>query len=330
MKSVRALLLGCSACLLASVAVAEVGFEVYSDSLQAVDAQLAAHQRKLGEHRTRKAEASETLATIGPNTQAMRERLQRDARALYRVSRGGMLPLAGGISALLGHASRVGRLSHIVERELASLSEFGKRQAALQKQIAALDQQIAADERELASLQLARAGTLRERAAHASFQAALSAARAPAERSDDSGGFDSSGRVQYGLSVIGGSTPERFSDQRGNLALPISGPSSIQDATRAESDGPGLEIAASSGAAVRAAASGRVTFSDSFGSYGRLVIIQHGDRYSSVYGGLAQIDVQVGDELSKSARVGSVGSSPLYFEVRRGTKTQDARAWLGL
>jgi hypothetical protein len=40
--------------------------------------------------------------------------------------------------------------------------------------------------------------------------------------------------------------------------------------------------------------------------------------------------VQVGDELSKSARIGSAGADPVYFEVRHGTKTQEARGWLGL
>jgi septal ring factor EnvC (AmiA/AmiB activator) len=38
----------------------------------------------------------------------------------------------------------------------------------------------------------------------------------------------------------------------------------------------------------------------------------------------------VGDEISKSARIGTTGSSGVYFEVRRGRHSQDARSWLGL
>jgi septal ring factor EnvC (AmiA/AmiB activator) len=123
---------------------------------------------------------------------------------------------------------------------------------------------------------------------------------------------------------------ERFVEQRGSLALPVSGPSSIQEANRAESGGPGLEFAASRGAAIRAVAAGRVAFSDRYGSYGQLVIIDHGDRYYTVYGGFGTVDVQVGDEVSKSARLGTAGAEPVYFEVRRGTKTESARPWLGL
>jgi septal ring factor EnvC (AmiA/AmiB activator) len=308
--------------LLASAAAAEMAYDnAYADLLSSVEAQLAASQRTLEQNRTRKAETLAVLAGFGTNVQVARERLQRDARALYRVSRGGMLPLAGGMAALLGHASRVGRLSHLVEHDLAILSGLSKRQLALQREATALDGQIAATERELSSLALARAAALRERSVHTSFEAAF---ERPARARI------ASSRVQYGLSVVGGAIAERFSEQRGTLALPISGPHGIEDATRAESEGPGLEFGAAPGATVRAAAAGRVAFSDNYGSYGKLVIIDHGDRYYTVYGGLAQFDVQVGDDLSKSARVGSTGSAPLYFEVRRGTKTQDARAWLGL
>jgi septal ring factor EnvC (AmiA/AmiB activator) len=130
--------------------------------------------------------------------------------------------------------------------------------------------------------------------------------------------------------VVGGMAHERFADQRGNLALPVSGPASIQEARRAESDGPGLEFASSRGAAVRAAAAGRVAFAERYGSYGQIVIVDHGERFYTVYGGLGGVDVQVGDDVSKSARLGSAGADPVYFEVRRGTKTQEARGWLGL
>lgn len=92
----------------------------------------------------------------------------------------------------------------------------------------------------------------------------------------------------------------------------------------------GLELASKPGSAVRAAAAGRVAFAERYGSYGQLVILDHGERYYTVYGGVGSVDVQVGDDLSKSARIGAAGGDPLYFEVRRGTKTQDARSWLGL
>ena len=84
---------------------------------------------------------------------------------------------------------------------------------------------------------------------------------------------------------------------------------------------------------MRAVAAGRVAFSDRYGSYGRLVILDHGDGYYTVYGGLGSVEVRVGDDLSRNARLGSIGTdftpSALFFEVRKGTRTLEPRAWLG-
>jgi septal ring factor EnvC (AmiA/AmiB activator) len=64
------------------------------------------------------------------------------------------------------------------------------------------------------------------------------------------------------------------------------------------------------------------------------VILDHGDGYYTAYGGLGNVEVRVGDELSAFARIGSIGGSAamsaLYFEVRKGTKTLPPRIWLGL
>jgi len=56
--------------------------------------------------------------------------------------------------------------------------------------------------------------------------------------------------------------------------------------------------------------------------------------YFTLYGGLGAVDVQPGDDLSRSARIGSVGGdtfpTALFFEVRRGTRALPPRGWLGL
>jgi len=320
-KRTRVSTLTALALLVSSVALGQ-SFDSYAGSLGAVESQLGEGQQKLERNRQRKLAAAEALVTLAPRTELARERLKKNARALYRVSRGGMLPVAGGMAALLGHASRVSRLEQIVHRDLETVRALGVESQTLQKQLGALNGEIASQQRQLSALEVARDGAVRERLTHGSFESTFSGGVSGVPRSE--------GRPQYGLSVVGAAHSERFTEQRGNLALPVSGPSSIQDATRAESDGPGLEFAAHAGAAVRAAAGGRVAFAEPYGSYGKLVIVEHGDRYYTGYGGLAQLDVQVGDDLSKSARLGSAGSEPVYFEVRRGTKTQDPRQWLGL
>ncbi len=287
----------------------------------AVDERLVETRASLDRGQARKAQIDAELAAIGPKRSALQEQVSRHGRALYRVSRGGMLPIAGGLEAMLGHASRVERLKRVVQGELSALQSLSHESVALRREAMGLESRLGSAEREVRVLEEARVGLAQQDMAQQLFDSTFVAARAR-EPSDD--------RVSYGLSVIGGSSTEKFVDQRGNLALPVSGPSNIGDANRAESDGPGLEFASSPGAAVRAAAAGRVAFADRYGSYGQIVILDHGDRFYTVYGGLARIDVQAGDDLSKSARVGSASADPVYFEVRRGTRTQDARIWLGL
>lgn len=84
----------------------------------------------------------------------------------------------------------------------------------------------------------------------------------------------------------------------------------------------GLDIAASTGASIKAAASGTVTFSDRNGNYGKCVIINHGNGISTLYGHAHELRVKVGQKVKKGdviATVGSTGRSTgphLHFEVR--------------
>lgn len=99
-------------------------------------------------------------------------------------------------------------------------------------------------------------------------------------------------------------------------------------------DGIGLELLAPAGTAARGVADGRVAFAGQYSSYGQLVIIDHGDNYFTVYGGLGTIGVSVGSHVMEGAELGRLGldgpSQGLYFEVRRGTRALDAASWLGL
>lgn len=88
----------------------------------------------------------------------------------------------------------------------------------------------------------------------------------------------------------------------------------------------GIDIAAAKGAPIRAAAEGRVIFSDwGPGGYGRLVIIQHSDHLVTVYAhnheNLVRTDqtVRRGDIIASVGRSGRTTGYHLHFEVRRKT-----------
>jgi murein DD-endopeptidase MepM/ murein hydrolase activator NlpD len=85
---------------------------------------------------------------------------------------------------------------------------------------------------------------------------------------------------------------------------------------------PGVDIAAPNGTPIRAPAQGVVVFAGYQGSYGKLVILDHGQGYTTRYGHLSKIQVSRGDRVARGAVIGRVGSSGratgphLHYEIR--------------
>lgn len=97
----------------------------------------------------------------------------------------------------------------------------------------------------------------------------------------------------------------------------------------------GVVLFAESGTPIFAAADGEVVFADWFRGYGWLVILEHGGGYYSLYGHCSELEVAVGSEIKRGARValsgasGSLDGASIYFEVRKGTTPVDPIRWVG-
>lgn len=91
----------------------------------------------------------------------------------------------------------------------------------------------------------------------------------------------------------------------------------------------GIDYKAKRGTTVAAAGAGTVTVAKRKGSYGRLVIIDHGDGVESRYAHLQRIVVKPGQIVAAGEIVGTVGSSGrstgphLHFEVREQDRAID-------
>ena len=79
----------------------------------------------------------------------------------------------------------------------------------------------------------------------------------------------------------------------------------------------GLTYAVSSGTAVRAAAAGRVTFSDVVVDV-RYVVVRHADGLLATYGGLRSTALAAGDLVAAGSTIGRAGPE-LYFGLRTGS-----------
>lgn len=96
----------------------------------------------------------------------------------------------------------------------------------------------------------------------------------------------------------------------------------------------GIDIAAPTGTAVRAAGCGTVTRSGAEGAYGNIVCIQHSSSLSTCYAHLSKISTQRGAYVQVGQVVGEVGttgrsSGPhLHFETRENGRAQDPEPFL--
>jgi len=86
----------------------------------------------------------------------------------------------------------------------------------------------------------------------------------------------------------------------------------------------GMEFATSSGTSVHAIAAGRIIFQGAMASYGNIVIIDHGARYYSLYGYLANVNARKGQLVEPNDTIGYTGppadansTRNFYFEIRR-------------
>ncbi len=97
----------------------------------------------------------------------------------------------------------------------------------------------------------------------------------------------------------------------------------------------GLDIAASQGTPILSAAEGVVTLSGWDTNLGLVVVVDHDNGLSTLYGHCSQVLVQVEDRVRQGqviAHLGNTGRSSaphLHFEIREGGVPVDPRAYLG-
>jgi murein DD-endopeptidase MepM/ murein hydrolase activator NlpD len=118
-------------------------------------------------------------------------------------------------------------------------------------------------------------------------------------------------------------------DVHPKFAWPVRGP--IVAGCRSTFDA--IDIAAPKGTIVKASADGTVLYAgNELKGYGVLVLISHGNGWTTMYAYNTEALVKHGDQVQRGqsiARVGDVGSSPqLHFEIIRRGKSVNPRDYL--
>ena len=92
----------------------------------------------------------------------------------------------------------------------------------------------------------------------------------------------------------------------------------------------GINIQPYNNLSVVASRSGKVVFyADNFGAFGKTIIIEHSDGFSTVYARNSQVLVKAGDSVQKGTAIAKIGQAGrdkntyLYFEIRKGYLPQN-------
>lgn len=96
----------------------------------------------------------------------------------------------------------------------------------------------------------------------------------------------------------------------------------------------GLDVSAPKGTPIAAAQGGTVLLAGTQGGYGNVVIVDHGDGVSTLYGHMSKINVSKGQQVNRGDVVGLVGATGtatgnhLHFEVRINGEASNPRPYL--
>jgi septal ring factor EnvC (AmiA/AmiB activator) len=298
--------------------------------LKELDRQLVVRQGELEQLRRRLAETERQL----------KQRLV----ALYKSGQIGVarafLSTAGTPLEL---AEKYAFLARIVRHDRQLMAEFRQQTAAAELAVLEL-QQLRERQAALAAQQRAEqtalnaAGQAKQqllaglRADEARLAAALKELRGKAARLTELVKKLETAKVQP---YTGKST--EFTAQKGRLPWPVAGTVRIGYGSTRHPDlgtlieSNGLEIAVPPQTQVKAVWAGRVLYASPLKGFGNLMVIDHGDKYYSLYAHADRFTRKVG-ELVKAEDVvalsGHEGRDAIYFEIRHRGTPVDPRAWL--
>jgi septal ring factor EnvC (AmiA/AmiB activator) len=324
------------------------------EAVEALDQSAALLAREVAAARSAAQRAQARLARIEAEAAVLAEQLERTrqamrvrAVALYQAGNLGSLRLLFAAEGLREFLARVRALRVLLDHDAELLARHRAQAAALASAEASVREQARARSQAEASLR-ERSLELEAERGHKRALAGRLASDRTRERAALVELEKAARALEETLASLGtGPQPPRppqagagFAALKGRLPPPVPGRVAqgfgrVVDAEfRTATFRAGVVFDAALGAPVAAVAPGVVRFAGWFRGYGRLVILDHGDRYFTVSGHLGELGVEVGDAVAAQEAIGTVGDTGslegarLYFEIRRGSEPLDPGDWL--
>ncbi|MGE5215699.1 MAG: murein hydrolase activator EnvC family protein [Chloroflexota bacterium] len=328
-------------------------------SLGQIQTELAARTKELKQAATKlssidnqlqaKEAEAERLAASFAAHQAL---LAKRAAALYRWRRtGSPLVVLNGSASLAGFMRRqyylkaalsfdrdlLDNLSAESKRQAALRAELAEKQAELAEQQKALGEARQAVTREARKKKLLLTGLRREKETRLRALQEMQAAARRLEKMLEEIARRALAKPKAAPSLPSPGTG--LAALRGRLEWPVHGRIIApfgkyrHPVFAAEIVRNGIDIDAPVGEEIKAVEKGRVVYADHFSGYGNMVIVDHGERYYTIYGHLSEILKKTGDEVKRGEVLGRAGDSDslagsnLYFEIRKDGHSLDPVPW---
>lgn len=291
-------------------------------------------------------------ARIADSIAARRELLGKRAAALYRWQRSGtpFVVLNGEVSlGSLMQRQHYLQAALSFDRELlAKLEDENRRQAELRDELAAKRAELAEQKQSLgAAKQAIRKEAQKKQTLLTSVRRekqtrlrALREMQAAAQRLEKMMEEIARRALVKPRQLPSGPPPgSGLAALRGRLEWPVHGRVSApfgkfkHPEFSAEIVRKGIDIDAPQGQEIKAVEKGRVVYAERFSGYGNMVIVDHGERYYTIYGHLAEIVKKAGESVSRGEVLGRAGDSDslagakLYFELRKDGHSLDPLPW---
>ncbi|WP_127207476.1 murein hydrolase activator EnvC family protein [Neisseria meningitidis] len=135
-------------------------------------------------------------------------------------------------------------------------------------------------------------------------------------------------------SVMGIGSADGFSRMQGRLKKPVDGvPTGLFGQNRSGGDVWKGGFYSTAPATVESIAPGTVSYADELDGYGKVVVVDHGENYISIYAGLSEISVGKGYMVAAGSKIGSSGSLPdgeegLYLQIRYQGQVLNPSSWI--
>lgn len=135
-------------------------------------------------------------------------------------------------------------------------------------------------------------------------------------------------------SVMGIGSADGFSRMQGRLKKPVDGvPTGLFGQNRSGGDVWKGVFYSTAPATVESIAPGTVSYADELDGYGKVVVVDHGENYISIYAGLSEISVGKGYMVAAGSKIGSSGSLPdgeegLYLQIRYQGQVLNPSIWI--